>query len=145
MTVATFRVPHRVYSEEDRFHHRRLLYAEGQMIKLEEAVAAGLTQPGAVPEDDLPFTVPMDLFEPAEPVIHTEADGREVAQPRRLVARAGTVITVGKAKELGLVSAEGEAGGASPAKKEEPRGTPPAAPPSPGDGVRTAKVPSPKG
>jgi hypothetical protein len=132
---ATYRVPRRVYSPPDEFGHRQLIHAEGALISFDEAVAAGLTKPGALPPESVPFTIPRNVYE----------DG---PTGRVLVAREGTVTTLAEARRLGLVSdtderpkdgagdSEGgeQSGGGDPATGE---------PAGPRSRPRTAKRPGP--
>jgi hypothetical protein len=123
--AGTFTVKERVYSEPNEFGHRALRYKAGAHIPFEEALAAGLTDDKALDPDELPFQVHRDVYED------------EPGLGRKMIVRKGSIVTIGRAKELGLVAESGE-------PLEEPRREQPKEPAKPeGDKVRTAKVPAP--
>jgi hypothetical protein len=136
MVEATYRVPRRIYGPADQYGHRQLLHAEGSFISYEEAVAAGLTEPGALPAEAVPFVIPHNVYE----------DG---PTGRVLRAREGTVTTLAEARRLGLVQDSDErpedGAGASEGGDDGDGETEPeeSSLPGPRSRPRTAKRPAP--
>lgn len=92
----TFRVLERVYGPPDQFGYRQMLHAAGSHIPWAQAVAEGLVSGDALPAEEVPFTVPHNVYD----------DGPD---GRRLIHREGTMISLADAVRLGLVAPPADA------------------------------------